>query len=158
MYTDASRLKNTTSWLCMTTGKILHKKTETLNFNVSGSSEADDGSQHTCFYLLYIPFSVVFTLATLHSISYFCTLYKFLVSFQYHREPRQIADLVGQRSRFTTPPTFCPVGPPDRLSCRWVMIPFMVLHHIYPSSFSAHLRASCSTSLVHVVWNLLTPT
>ena len=45
MYTDASRLKNTTSWLCMTTGKILHKKTETLNFNVSGSSEADDGNR-----------------------------------------------------------------------------------------------------------------
>ena len=49
---------------------------------------------------LYISFFAVFTLAILHNISCFCTLHKFLVSFQYHREPRQIANLEGQRACF----------------------------------------------------------
>ena len=81
----------------------------------------------------------------------FHSLHKIIVSFQYHREPRQIADLVGQRSSFATSAApFRPVNPPDRLSCRRIVIPLMVLHQINSSSFSAHLRASRSTSLSHV--------
>ena len=128
--------------------------------NTLGLFEADDGSQHTCFYLLYIPFFVVSTLAILHSLSYFCTLYKFLVSFQYHREPRQLPDTVGEGTvKYRSPaPSFCPVSASNRLSYCRIVIPFMVLHQIYPNSSSAHLRASLSTSLVHVSLNLLTPT
>lgn len=124
-----------------------------------GKSEADDGNQNLHFYLLYNLFFADFPLAYLHNTSCFCTLYKFLVSFQYHQEPRKLPDPEGQRSRFATPaPPSRPASAPDRLSCCRIVIPFMVLHQIYPNSFSAHLRASNSTSLVHVVWKLLTPT
>ena len=67
---------------------------------------------------LYIPFFAVFTLAILHNISCFCTLYKFLVSFQYNREPRQIANLEGQRVCFATPaPVLCLVPIKAKRSC-----------------------------------------
>ena len=123
-----------------------------------GKSEADDGNQNLCFFLLYGIYFIDFPFTSLHNTYCFCTLYKFLVSFQYHREPLQLSDQVRQRSRFATfTPVLCPVSPPDRLSCSWVMIPLMVPHHIYPNSFSAHLRASCSTSLVHVSLNRRTP-
>ena len=89
----------------------------------------------------------------------FHSLHKIIVSFQYRQDPRQFSNPVGQRSRFATfTPALCPVGPPDRLSRRRIMIPFMVLHQIYSNSSSAHLRASLSTSLVHVSLNRRTPT
>lgn len=75
--------------------------------------------------------------------------------------PRQIAELVGQRSHLTTVEVsafYHFPGPPDRLSCCRIVIPFMVLHQIYPNSSSAHLRTFLSTSLVHVSLNRRTPT
>lgn len=130
--------------------------------NTLGLFEADDGSQNQCFYLLYNPCFTDFSFAHMHNTSCFCTLYKFLVSFQYHWEPRQLPDPIGQRDLLAfqeiASAVLRPMSPPDRLSCRWIVIPFVILHHEYPNSFSAHLRASLSTSLSHVSRYRCTPT
>ena len=60
---------------------LSHKKIPTMR----DSLKADDGNQNLCFYLLYNLCFVDFSFTYLHNTSCFCTLYKFLVSFQYQK-------------------------------------------------------------------------
>jgi len=117
-----------------------------------------------CFYYISAYFSVFYTLFLL-SLQNISTI---SVPFRYHRKALNFPELIGQPAQFYAFSSFITSRPPDRLSCRRIVIPFTILHliaafsssiHFNTSlSFSVHLIASLSTSLVHVSLNRRTPT